>query len=84
MAKSKKSTSNTAEDHSNRRRFPRVSIKNDLENARALVGAELEWPEGEDNKVPVFDISYSGAAVEKPKGAVLERGADTQCEYASW
>lgn len=74
MTKSRKNSSNTQEDHSNRRRFPRVSIKNDLESARALVGAELEWPEGKDNKMPVFDISYSGAAVEKPKGASLKEG----------
>ena len=76
MAKSKKNSPVSTDDHSNRRRFPRVSIKNDLENARALVGAELEWPGSSESKVPVFDISYSGAAVEKPKGASLKEGQD--------
>ncbi len=76
MTKSKKEAQKSSENNSfNRRRFPRVSIKNDLENARALVGAQLEWL-GEEKQSPlqIFDISYSGAAVENPKGLAIEEG----------
>lgn len=74
MTKSKKNTQRS-EEEINRRRFPRVSIKNDLVNARALVGAEVEWP-GSDGRRQIFDISYTGAAVEKPKNVSIKEGQD--------
>lgn len=52
----------------NRRRHPRVNIRQDLERAKALVGAEVLW--GSSERTPIFDISYQGAALAKPKSFV--------------
>lgn len=47
-----------------RRRHPRINIRDEIEKAQALKGAEIEV-EGSDKALKVFDMSVSGLACEK-------------------
>jgi hypothetical protein len=78
MAQKPKPNSEAADTGQNRRRFPRINIRQDLEKAKALVGAEVKWPNSEVS--PIFDISYLGAAVALPRGLKLEAKQEMELE----
>lgn len=70
MSKNKKNPSKPI-DEGNRRRFTRVALSGDFGAARALLGAQARWPEG--NKSAMFDLSYQGAALERPENFSLNQ-----------
>ncbi|GEM_PF-3060573 len=53
-----------------RRKFVRISTQVEHGLAQVFVGAQLKWSNGETSKV--FDLSYKGAAVGRPKGLDLK------------
>lgn len=71
MAKTKK-PENNSDSPINRRRFPRINIRQELEKAKALIGASVDWLEDETSQM--FDISYLGAAIERPKKFKAQSG----------
>jgi len=65
----------SAQAPGNRRRFPRVNLQNQMDQAKIIVGAKVDWLDQCESEV--FDISYKGVAVNRPQGLSLRAGDTT-------